>query len=137
MSTTPPTSAQETSPLLSEIFPPKVAITLNRVADAQSIPREAMLTHMLLLGCSFSPTAYTSGIGSHVEPHVLHLKNLGFSDINKTGATNYNDHVFQKVRSALVAFANDSSLCIEHGIHVSDNLIAESDTTCTQAAQSA
>ena len=116
------------------VVPGPLAIVLKRLADAKSIPYAAMISGFLALVCAFSPTAWCSGVHGNVEPLILFIKNMGASGINKTGATNYFNYLFNTVRKALVALSQDSTLCIENGVRVASNMIPVLDTTATQAA---
>ena len=104
---------------------------LARVADSQNIPRASMVAGTLLLVCTFSGNSWSNGVGRHIEALILHLKAMGASGTNKTGATNYINFVFKQVRNALgislVSLHNDSARCIEEGVQVNKQAIPEAD----------
>jgi hypothetical protein len=119
---------------LGSFFPPKLVGAMFRVADARSIPHAQMVTNMLLLAATFSPSSWANGVEGQTEPLILHLKAMGASGINKSGGTQLFDSVFKQVRSTLVALATDSDTCLEEGVRIDRQSIPELDHTGTQAA---
>jgi hypothetical protein len=120
---------------LIDLLPPNLGRVMRRAADALSVPLGGIVTTMLHLACTFSPTTFVASPGGgQIESVVENFLNVGLSGINKSGLTKIHEHVFTQTTKTIAAVVNDVECLLRNAIYVNRKDFPFQDSAATQAA---